>query len=130
MVLQRRSMPIYDMPEIGIGNKPIDGSSYLFTRTKRDGSSNSNRTPENISAAGSARTNSSTAMSAGACGWKDDCRPPNCVACRMHCRAWRRLKFRAASKSAPTRKLASNPTRFHVEFMPDAPYMVIPGGLI
>jgi hypothetical protein len=33
---------------------------------------------------------------------------------------------RLNSKSPPTQKLASTPTRFHVEFMPDAPFMVIP----
>ena len=34
-------------------------------------------------------------------------------------------KFRAASKSAPTRKLAETPTRFHVENMPFRGYAVI-----
>jgi len=31
-----------------------------------------------------------------------------------------------ASKSAPTRKLADTPTRFHVENIPNKPYLVIP----
>jgi hypothetical protein len=35
-------------------------------------------------------------------------------------------RSRLASKSTPTRKLAETPTRFHVEFMPTEPYMVIP----
>ena len=34
--------------------------------------------------------------------------------------------FRLASKSAPTRKLAETPTRFHVENMPGSNYLVIP----
>ena len=34
--------------------------------------------------------------------------------------------YREESKSAPTRKLAETPRRFHVEFMPDADYLVIP----
>ncbi len=33
---------------------------------------------------------------------------------------------RLASKSAPTRKLAETPTRFHVENIPDSAYMVLP----
>jgi hypothetical protein len=33
---------------------------------------------------------------------------------------------RQNSKSPPTQKLADTPTRFHVEFMPQKPYMVIP----
>ena len=35
-------------------------------------------------------------------------------------------EFRLASKSAPTRKLANTPTRFHVENIPAKPYLVIP----
>jgi hypothetical protein len=35
-------------------------------------------------------------------------------------------KFRAASKSAPTRKLAITPTRFHVENMPKRRFLLIP----
>jgi hypothetical protein len=35
-------------------------------------------------------------------------------------------RVRLASKSAPTRKLANIPTRFHVENMPDSSYLVIP----
>jgi len=35
-------------------------------------------------------------------------------------------ELRLASKSAPTQKLAATPTRFHVENIPDAPYLVIP----
>src|SRR5690606_4113114 len=35
-------------------------------------------------------------------------------------------KFRLASKSAPTRKLADTPTRFHVENIPRDDYLVIP----
>ena len=35
-------------------------------------------------------------------------------------------KFRLASKSAPTRKIAERPTRFHVENMPKANYLVVP----
>lgn len=35
-------------------------------------------------------------------------------------------KYRLASVSAPTRKLANTPRRFHVENMPDTDYIVIP----
>lgn len=34
--------------------------------------------------------------------------------------------LRLNSVSVPTKKLAQSPTRFYVEFMPDAPFMVIP----
>jgi type I restriction-modification system DNA methylase subunit len=36
VVLPRRSNPICDVPEIGIGNKPIDGGNYLFSTEERD----------------------------------------------------------------------------------------------
>ena len=35
VVLPRRSHPICDVPEIGIGNKPIDNGNYLFSAEER-----------------------------------------------------------------------------------------------
>jgi hypothetical protein len=35
-------------------------------------------------------------------------------------------KFRLASKSAPTRKIAATPTRFHVDNMPGSNYLIVP----
>ena len=31
IVVESRNHPLCDVPEIGIGNKPIDGGNYLFT---------------------------------------------------------------------------------------------------
>ena len=31
ITILNRSQPLCDVPEIGIGNKPIDGGNYLFT---------------------------------------------------------------------------------------------------
>ncbi len=36
VVLSRRNHPICNVPDIGIGNKPIDGGHYLFTKEERD----------------------------------------------------------------------------------------------
>ncbi len=36
MVLTNRTKPICSVPEIGIGNKPIDGGNYLFTTEEKD----------------------------------------------------------------------------------------------
>lgn len=36
VLLPRRSKPICDVPEIGIGNQPIDGGHYLFSTSERD----------------------------------------------------------------------------------------------
>ena len=61
------------------------------------------------------------------CLWLGDC-PPEKL--RRMPEAMKRVEavreFRLASKSAPTRKLAEMPTRFHVENMPQSNYMVIP----
>ena len=54
------------------------------------------------------------------CLWLGDC-PPDRAAqdARSNEAQWRRCeRIRLASKSAPTRKLAATPTRFHVENMP------------
>ena len=62
------------------------------------------------------------------CLWLGDCPPERAAnhaggdeAGARRCKA-----FRLASKSAPTRKLADTPTRFHVENMPAGNYLVIP----
>ena len=34
--VESRSKPLCDVPEIGIGNKPIDGGNYLFTKDEMD----------------------------------------------------------------------------------------------
>ena len=61
------------------------------------------------------------------CLWLGDCSPkelrsmPKCLERVENVR-----KFRLASKSAGTRKIAEKPTRFHVENMPKGNYLVIP----
>lgn len=80
VVLENRRTPICSVPGIGIGNKPIDGGHYLFTTTRRPNSCVASRRLKSGSAAGSARTNSSTATSAGACGWAT-VRPASCAGC-------------------------------------------------
>jgi len=61
------------------------------------------------------------------CLWLGDC-PPNEL--RQMPEAMKRVEavrdFRLASKSAPTRKIADTPTRFHVENILDKPYLIIP----
>jgi hypothetical protein len=36
VIIKNRSKPICNVPEIGIGNQPIDGGNYLFTKIERD----------------------------------------------------------------------------------------------
>ena len=125
VVLPRRSRPICEAPEIGIGNKPIDDGNYLFTPQEK---------AEFV--AREPRSAKWFRRWLGAdefinayerwCLWLGDC-PPDEL--RRMPEAMKRVEavrnFRLASKSAPTRKLADTPTRFHVENMPTARYLVI-----
>ncbi len=126
VLLVNRQHPICAVPEIGIGNKPIDGGNYLFTPEERD--EFLQREPQ--AAKWFRRWIGADEFLNGYerwCLWLGDC-PPNKL--RHMPEAMKRVEavreLRLASKSAPTQKLAATPTRFHVENIPDAPYLVIP----
>ncbi len=126
VVLPRRSSPLCAAPEIGIGNKPIDGGHYLFSTEERDAFI----AKEPASAKWFRRWLGADEFLNGYerwCLWLGDC-PPNEL--RTMPLAMQRVQavkaLRLASKSLPTQKLASTPTRFHVENMPQAPYLVLP----
>ncbi|MEI6407754.1 MAG: DNA methyltransferase [Bacteroidota bacterium] len=126
VVLVRRSKPLGNVPEIGIGNKPIDGGHYLFTT---EGKVNFlEKEPQ--SARYFRRWIGSDEFINGWerwCLWLGEC-PPDVL--RKMPEAMKRVQavreFRLASKSAPTQKLAETPTRFHVENMPDTNFLIIP----
>ena len=126
VVIARREKPICLVPEIGIGNKPIDGSNYLFTREQRD----EFLKREPTAAPYFRRWVGADEFLNGYdrwCLWLGNC-PPD-VLKRMP-EAVKRVEavrqYRLDSKSEPTRKLAAIPTRFHVENMPDSNFLVIP----
>ena len=125
VVLPRRSKPLCDAPAIGIGNKPIDDGNYLFTAEEK---------AEFLKLEPGAAKWFRRWLGADEfingyerwCLWLGDC-PPGELRQMPHAlaRVEAVKKFRAASKSAPTRKLAETPTRFHVENMPFRGYAVI-----
>lgn len=121
-----RKHPICPAPEMGIGNKPIDGGYYLFSRDDMEdfikmepaaakffkpwyGSEEFiNRRPRY-------------------CLWLGNCKPAELRSmpeCMKRVQAVR--DYRLKSNSPGTRKLADRPTRFHVENMPRGNYIVIP----
>jgi hypothetical protein len=111
---------------MGIGNKPIDDGNYLFTTEEKR---------RFIKAEPEAKKYIREFFGADDflqdqprwCLWLGDCSPQNL---RQMPEVLKRVeavkKFREGSKSAPTRKLASTPTRFHVENIPTSPYLLIP----
>ena len=124
--VESRNKPICVVPEIGIGNKPIDGGNYLFTKEemvnfiKMEPNSEKYFRPwygaeEFIN------------QNPRYCLWLGDCSPadlrkmPNCLK-----RVENVKKLRLESRSEGTRKLAEKPTRFHVENMPNSDYIVLP----
>ncbi len=126
VVMSNRQTPLCNVPEIGIGNKPIDGGHYLFTSEEKD--EFIRREPESVH--WFRRWIGADEFINGYerwCLWLGDC-PPNEL--RKMPEAMKRVEavreFRLASKSAPTQKLAATPTRFHVENIPHEPYLVIP----
>ena len=124
--VRSRSKPLCDVPEIGIGNKPIDGGFFLFKKEEMEefickepaskpyfhpwyGSDEFiNRRPRY-------------------CLYLRNCSPeqlrkmPECMKRIEAVRA-----YRASSTSAATRKIAEEPTRFHVTNIPDSTYLLIP----
>ena len=121
-----RSIPLCDVPEIGIGNKPIDGGNYLFTEAEKEAF-----VKKEPAAAKFFRpwfgSEEFINRRSRYCLWLGECSPrelhemPECLA-----RVEAVRLFRLASKSPGTRKLADRPTRFHVENMPDGNYILIP----
>ncbi len=126
VVLPRRSSPICNVPEIGIGNKPIDDGHYLFTTQERDAFI----AREPASAKWFRRWLGADEFLNGYerwCLWLGDCPPAELRAMPEAMKRVQAVKaFRLASKSPPTRKLADTPTRFHVHNMPSGPYLVFP----
>ena len=120
------SKPICDVPTIGIGNKPIDGGFYLFTKEEKDDFLIKEPQAEKLFRPwiGSHEFINGYYRY---CLWLGECAPSDL---RKMPEVMKRIEavrqFRLDSKSAPTQKLADTPTRFHVENMPESHYIVIP----
>jgi hypothetical protein len=126
VVLQNRSKPICPVPTIGIGNKPIDGGNYLLTPEAKDAFLVMEPGAEKCFR----RWIGSDEFINGYerwCLWLGDCPPDELRRMPEALKRVDRVRaFRLASKSAPTRKLADTPTRFHVENMPTGNYLIVP----
>ena len=124
--VESRNRPICDVPEIGIGNKPIDGGYYLFEKEEMEAFLKIEPAAKDYFRPwyGSREFIN---QSPRYCLWLGDCTPgelrkmPECMK-----RVQAVRDYRMQSPSAGTRKLAERPTRFHVENMPETTYIIIP----
>lgn len=124
--IHRRGKPLCAVPEIGIGNKPIDGGAYLFTAEEKI--SFLGREPQAMEffhrwLGADEFLNGYERWVL----WLGDCSPEQL---RQMPQSMARVEavrqLRLASKSKPTQRLAESPTHFHVENIPTSPYLVIP----
>ena len=124
--VESRQHPICNVPEIGIGNKPIDDGNYLFTKEEmKDFVKHEPKAQKYFKPwYGSQEFINQKPRF---CLWLGECTPaelkemPLCLNRVVAVR-----NYRLASSSEGTVKLADKPTRFHVENMPSTNYIVIP----
>ena len=139
-VIGNREKPLCDVPEIGIGNKPIDGGYYLFTPEEKAAFLK----VESCARRFFRRWVGSDELINGTerwCLWLGDCPPqelrsmPESKKRAQLVAKYRRGEIPAKGKpdteqnrrrNALTQKLAESPTRFHVENMPAGRSLVIP----
>ncbi len=124
--VESRSRALCDIPEIGIGNKPIDGGFYLFSDEEKEVFVRKEPASEKFFKHWYGSDEFINCRPRW-CLWLGDANPvellklPECMK-----RVNAVQKFRLASKSAGTVKLAERPLRFHVENMPKKNYLLIP----
>lgn len=121
-----RQHPLFPVPEIGIGNKPIDGGNYLFEKEEME--EFIQKEPQSAQYFkpwyGSEEF---IHQKPRYCLWLGECAPAELL--RMpHClkRVEAVREMRLSSKSEGTRRLADKPTHFHVENMPKGNYIIVP----
>ena len=121
-----RSKPLCDVPEIGIGNKPIDGGNYLFEQDEMEEFIKQEPRAEQYFRPWYGAVEF-LHQKPRYCLWLGDCSPAE-LRSMPHClrRVEAVRETRLASKSEGTRKLADRPTRFHVENMPKGNFIIVP----
>ncbi len=124
--IESRKTSLSDVPQMGIGSKPIDDGQYLFSEKEMK---------EFIAKEPMAQKYFRPWLGADEfinryfryCLWLGEC-PPNELRKMPECmkRVQAVRDFRLSSSSAGTIKLADRPTRFHIENMPDSNYLLVP----
>ena len=121
-----RRKPLSTVPEIGIGNKPIDGGHYLFTPEEKAAFLAKEPGAEKFFK----RWYGSQEFIRGVerwVLWLSDATNAELLAMPEALKRVQAVRdFRSASHSAPTRKIADTPTRFHVENTPVGSSILVP----
>lgn len=124
--VESRSKPLCNVPEIGIGNKPIDGGYYLFEKEEMENFIKEEpKTEKYFHPWYGAREfiNNKPRY----CLYLADCTPTDLKSMPKALKRVEKVReYRLASPSEGTRKLANTPTRFHVTNIPKGSYIVIP----
>ncbi|MGQ7417247.1 DNA methyltransferase [Streptococcus suis] len=124
--IENRTKSLAAVPEMGIGNKPIDGGFYLFEKSEmEDFIKNEPKSANYFRKWYGAKEfiNQEPRF----CLWLGDASPAEL---RSMPQVMKRIEavrnYRLESPSAGTRKIADKPTRFHVENMPESTYIIVP----
>ena len=124
--IDNRNSPLCDVPEIGMGNQPIDGGNYLFKDDEKDAFVSKEPGAEQYFKRWYGSDEFINRRPRW-CLWLGDANPmelirlPECLKRIENVR-----EFRLSSTRASTIKLADRPTRFQTENMPKGHYIVIP----
>ena len=124
--IESRNKPLCDVPEIAMGNQPIDGGHYLFTTEEKEAFVKCEPKAEKYFKHWYGAQEFLHNIERW-CLWLGECTPAQLHAmprCLERVRAVREL--RQQSKRASTRRLADKPTRFQTENIPTCSYVVIP----
>lgn len=124
--VESRKKPLCNVPSIGIGNKPIDGGYYLFTRDEmldfiKKEPASEKYFHEWYGAREFINNQPRYFLYLEHCSPSELRKMPKCMQRIDEVR-----KYRLNSPSAGTRKLAETPTKFHVTNIPKGAYIVIP----
>lgn len=126
VLLPNRSKPICSSPEMGIGNKPIDGGHYLFNEEEMLAFLND----EPDAAKYLHPWMGATEFLYGKKRWVLWLGEADPRELRKMPKVLERIeavkRIRLESKSKPTQKIALTPTRFHVENFPSSNFLLIP----
>ena len=124
--IESRNKPLCSVPEIGIGNKRIDGGFYLFEKEEMEDFIKKEPVSKKYFRPWYGSKEFINRKSRY-CLWLGDCSPAELKTMPLCLERVKSVKeYRLNSTSAGTVKLADKPTHFHVENMPDSTYILVP----